>query len=362
MQLCRGHPGGCNLRGMNRFRLLLMVMVTLCFAGELGAKEWDPRLSRSMELSFAGTPEQAEPLIRNYRRENPRDPTGIIFWTLIQEWSAGMGPGNHEEIYPQNQKLLEEAVAMAEQNYRANPDHVDALIDLGNAYFFLARNLAEQGSFFKSGLTGKKVETPMRKALEKDPGRREAYLALGAYHYFAGNTPKFWIPIKALFGIRGNKEQGLKELQEALLGRHPFLWQARFALLEIYTYQEKEPSQALKYLKPFEERFPQNPLVPMKRAQILELENPLMAAAVLLDLAKECGEKFRPCPQKFPFYAFSQAGQLYLKEGIPSTAWVLLGKALEVDPRNYPKRTRDIGKLRKKSLQAMKKVQAESPL
>lgn len=311
------------------------------------ANPWDGRLYRAMELSFAGQPEAAELLMEDYRKAFPEDPNGLFFTAIVMEWKAGLSSGGHERVHSQNRKLLEQALDLAEKRQRTSPQDVDALIDLGNAYFFLARNFAEQGKPMKAGNTGKKLEKPMKDALTRDSSRKEAYLALGAFHYFAGNTPKIFAPFKKLMGIHGNKDQGLEELHRSLEGEHPFLWQTRYALMEIYSNPEKNPDQALVQLAPFEEKFPRNPVIPLKKAYIFEKKEPAEAIKIYVNLAEQCGRQFLPCPKKFPFFAYSQAGWISLKEGNGSQAMELFDKSLETDPGNLPKRTEQIKKWRK---------------
>jgi tetratricopeptide (TPR) repeat protein len=329
-----------------RFILLLLFFCTLGPRSIL-AKAWDPRLSQAIEMSFAGQPGTAEVLMEEYRREYPEDPNGLIFLSIVREWKAGLGPESHEHLRDDNRKLLQQAVELAEKNRQAHPRQMDALINLGNSYFFLARNFAEQGKAMKAGTTGKKLEGPMQEALQQDPSRVDAYLALGAFHYFAGNTPKFWAPFKKLLGIHGNKGQGLKELHQALQGQHPFLWQTRYALLEIYSSGEKNSEKALAQLVSFEEAFPRNPVIPLKKAYIYEMEQPEQAVKTYLHLAEQCGRQYTPCPKKFSYYALSQAGWLALKRGDFATAKGLLQKSLAFDPGDYPKRTAQIKKWQK---------------
>jgi hypothetical protein len=333
--------------GLMKKLCLFMGIFWLLHPGVVLAKQWDPRLYRAMELSFSGHPEAAELLMVEYRKQNPEDPNGLFFTAIVREWKAGLGPGDHEGIHHLNHPLLEEALSLAEKQQRAQPDDVDALIDLGNAYFFLARNFAEQGKGLKAGTTGKKLEKPMKQALAKDPSRKEAYLALGAFHYFAGNTPKILAPFKKLLGIHGNKKEGLEELRKSLEGEHPFLWQTRYALVEIYSNPENNPDQALIQLAPFEEHFPRNPVIPMKKGYIFEKKAPSEAIKIYFNLGEQCGRQFLPCPKKFPYFAYSQAGLIALQGGNASESLSLLNKSLETDPGYFPKRTEKIKKWQK---------------
>jgi len=327
---------------VKRIGFLFLVLLIWSSWTSLQAKEWDPRLIQAMELSFSGFPENAEPLIQTYVKEKPLDPNGLFILAMVLEWKYGLSGRNHHRAYLDLEKIYKQANRMAFHLWEKNPEDVNALINLGNSYFLLARIYAKRGSILKAGLTGKKSQKHLQKALEKDSSRLDALVAVGAFNYFAGKTPKFWEPIKRMFGIKGDKDQGLAQLQRAGTGNHPYAWNAKYALLEIYSNPEKKYQKAMGILADFEEAFPQNPVVPLKRAWILEKQEPLRGARAYLDFAENCSVKYASCQPKLKTFAYSQAGKVFLEAGKYLEAQHWLVKSLEVDPKNYPDLTAKI--------------------
>ena len=306
------------------------------------AKTWDPRLKTALQYCYAGNPAAAVPLIQAYQKEHPRDPNGLFVAAMVEEWQAGLGPQNHRRVYPDLIKIYQQANRLAFHLWEKNPEDVDALVDFGNSYFLLARLYGKNGSKMKAGLTGKKSQKHLEKAMALDPARSDALLPIGAFHYFAGNTPDYWKPLKAMFGIKGDKEEGLAELKRALEGEHPYVWNANYALMEIYQNSEKNWREAMKYWKVFADRFPQNPLVNLKYAQILELKDKQEAVQAYLNFAAACEGPQLQCPKKFVFYAYSQAGRLLEDLGQKTAAKQRYEQSLQFDPGDYPERIEQI--------------------
>jgi tetratricopeptide (TPR) repeat protein len=302
------------------------------------AKEWDGRLMEAVELSYAGDPQKAEPVIQGYVEEHPEDPNGLFVKAVVLEWKAALSPGDYDTVNPTLLEIHKQASDLAFRNWEKDPDNTDRLIDLGNSYFLLARIYGKMGMGLKAVFTAKKCQKHLEKALSQDPSRTDALLALGAFHTLAANAPKFLAVFRKLFGIEGDKVQGLAELNRAAEGRHPYVWNARYALVEIYSELEKNETQALSLLETLEKQFPKNPVGPLKKAKILELGDKRKAAEVYLDFAGRCAQDF-PCQPKFLFYAFSQAGRLLQQSGDEEAAKKPLETSLLHDPHTYPERT-----------------------
>src|SRR5262245_5113934 len=291
-----------------------------------------------VELSYAGDPQKAESIIQDYLGEHPEDPNGLFVKAVVLEWKAALSSGDYDSINPTLLEIYKEANDLAFRNWEKDLENTDRLIDLGNSYFFLARIYGKMGQGLKAVFTAKKCLKHLEKALSQDPSRTDALLALGAFHTLAANAPKFLAVFKKLFGIEGDKAQGLSELNRAAEGHHPYAWNARYALVEIYSELEKDETQALKTLDILEKQFPKNPVGPLKKAKIFELHDKRKAAGAYLDFTGRCDRDFS-CQPKFLFYAFSQAGRLFQELGDEGSAKKQLETSLLHDPHNYPDRT-----------------------
>ncbi len=322
---------------LTRISLLLLLIPALAHA-----KDWDPRLGQALQQAYAGTPEAGLPIMQSYRQDQPDDPNGYFVESMVLEWKTGLEAGDHRKAYPGLLQKYKKANDLAYILWEKDPENVDRLIDLGNSYFLLARMHGNMGSGLKAGMVGRKCQKYMEEAMQKDPSRVDALLPLGAFHYFAGNTPKSMESLKKLFGIKGDKTLGLAELNKAASGSHPYVLNARYALLEIMSGPEKKYAEAQAMVTQFSNEFPKNPIGPLKIAQLEGRQDKAKGAQSLVDFTATCPQKFPPCHPKFLLYAYSEAGRLFKGAGQMAEAKKYLAEAEGVDQKNYPEKTAQI--------------------
>jgi tetratricopeptide (TPR) repeat protein len=103
--------------------------------------------------------------------------------------------------------------------------------------------------------------------LERDPGLTDAYLIQGLHDYVVGNLPFYMRFIGHLAGFRGDRERGLRELQE--VAQHGVLnkYDARILLAVIYR-RERRPADAIPLLQELSRSFPGNYLLRLEQVQM----------------------------------------------------------------------------------------------
>jgi tetratricopeptide (TPR) repeat protein len=87
----------------------------------------------------------------------------------------------------------------------------------------------------------------------------DAYLGLGIYHYLADILPRFVKILSFIFGMEGDKEQGIREIQLAAEKGTYTKTEAMFFLGAIYTYREREYEKAITIFNDLLKKYPQNP-------------------------------------------------------------------------------------------------------
>jgi len=293
-------------------RLLCLPVACWCFIGPFSvlAKDWDPKLGEASRLAYQGNTSQAEATIDAYIQAHPEDPNGLFIKGDVLDWKAIL-TFQPESFHRQVLGIYQKANTLAFQNWHQNPDNVDALIDLGNSYVFVARKYSYLDSWMKAGLTARKCQGPLEKAIRLDPSRLDALFSLGGFHYFASNATNVPGIIKFLLGIKGSKAQGLAELKQAVTGDYPFVIDAKYGLLHIYFEYEKDFEGALKILRDFQAQFPENPELVLRQAEIYDAQDHLKGANGYLYLVQWCEAKKDRCHPEYLFLAYSNAGRLF---------------------------------------------------
>lgn len=106
---------------------------------------------------------------------------------------------------------LNKAEKLAEAGIEKEGENARDLFFIGSAQIFRAVRHGWKKQYTKALSPGMSALNYLSKAVKLDPYLYDAYLALGAYHYFLGNTGRY-IP-----GMRTNKEtvnQGISEIRK----------------------------------------------------------------------------------------------------------------------------------------------------
>src|SRR5262249_55643435 len=121
------------------------------------------------------------------------------------------------KIDQQFRSTIDKAFQKARGLLRKNPKDVESLYYLGAAYGVRAGYEASVARrFFRALSDGSRGVDAKRKVIKLDSNYADAYLSIGLYGYIFGTLP--W-SIKAplrLGGLRGSREQGLKDIQTAM--------------------------------------------------------------------------------------------------------------------------------------------------
>jgi tetratricopeptide (TPR) repeat protein len=184
------------------------------------------------------------------------------------------GDGSNDLINEERESRLREvlarAISVAEVRLETDPDDIEALYAIGVAYGTIASFEAtvKRAYLAANSAAGKAREAHMQ-VLNLDPSYNEARLTIGTYSYAVGVLP--W-PVRALigmFGIRGDKEGGIEQLQFAAeLGENNGT-NAKMVLVVVYN-REKEYDHSLSILKDLHSMYPRNFLLEVSSAYVYQ--------------------------------------------------------------------------------------------
>lgn len=164
-------------------------------------------------------------------------------------------PAEEAQIYSRH---AARALELAEARLRANPRDVSALYDVGAAVGLQASYTATvEGRIGGAFGAARRAFNSHEQVLELDPSRKDAGLIVGTYRYVVATLalPARWVAYIAGFG--GDKEKGLRLIEEAARDRSDAQVDAKFALMLLYN-REKRYDEALAVIRELMARFPRN--------------------------------------------------------------------------------------------------------
>lgn len=172
------------------------------------------------------------------------------------------------DIEKQFQNEIETAIHIAGERLERNSKDTTALYALGVSYGlranynFLVRKAWREA--LGDATTSRKLDGRLT---ELDPSNYDARLVQGVHDYVVGSLPWTWKLLGFLAGFRGDKEKGLRTLEEvAQKGKYNRV-DAEILLCALYR-REGRARQALPLLDDLLRRFPRNHLLRFEQAEM----------------------------------------------------------------------------------------------
>ncbi|HEY7289390.1 MAG TPA: hypothetical protein VH583_06090 [Vicinamibacterales bacterium] len=159
------------------------------------------------------------------------------------------------------QEAIDKAMSIAKDRIAKNPRDADAHYQLGSAVGLRASYTATvEGSLGGAFRSAREAFNEHEKVLNLDPKRKDAGLIVGTYRYLVAtlSLPMRWMAYMVGFG--GDKDRGLRLIQDAAGYPGDNQEDARFALVLIYN-REKRYDDAMKELAILRDKYPRNRLV-----------------------------------------------------------------------------------------------------
>jgi tetratricopeptide (TPR) repeat protein len=243
---------------------------------------------------------------------------------------------------------IERAIAIARRRTELNPKDADAHYQLGAAVGLRASYTATvEGSVMGAFRAAKEAYEAHERVLALAPQRKDAGLIVGTYRYIVATLalPLRWMAYMAGFG--GNRDRGVKLIEEAAAYGGDNKTDARFALILLYN-REKRYDDALAQLARLREDYPRNRLVWLESGSTaLRGGRPADAEKFLAEgFAKLAGDRRRRMFGEEALW-LNKRGTARAAIGRTADAEADLRRALSMEGRNwvYGRTRLELGKL-----------------
>jgi tetratricopeptide (TPR) repeat protein len=174
-------------------------------------------------------------------------------------------PAQKERI----KQLVQQAEKLENAELASNPDNVDMLYARGvtRGQFALYTALLER-AWFSALRNAVGARRDHERVLELDPHYSDAKLVVGAHNYVMGNLSMAVKMAVALVGLSGDKDKGLRYLNDAYHGNGETSVDAGIVLM-VFLRREQRYGEALQIADEIGPRFPRNYLLPLEEANLL---------------------------------------------------------------------------------------------
>ncbi|KAB2879184.1 tetratricopeptide repeat protein [bacterium] len=210
-------------------------------------------MEKVYNLDFA----HADALFDSVIQMNPKHPQGYYFKSSSHFYQiiSGYDSTASEEQF---MELNDHAIAVAEEYERT--DQVDGQFYRGTSYGNIARYHAMVGNFFKAFYYAKKSKSLHEDIIRRNPDIFDAYLTTGVYNYYAAAMPRWIDAVAGLFGLGGDRAQGIRQLETAFEKGKLAKLEAKFFLANVY-YEEGNYEKSLRFHQELSLRFNRNPFL-----------------------------------------------------------------------------------------------------
>jgi len=172
------------------------------------------------------------------------------------------------EVQKEFTDAIEKAISLADARLQKNPNDASALYGRGVAYGLRANyNFLVRKAWRDALHDATRAREDCNRVTQIDPANVDARLIQGVHDYVVGSLPWTWRMLGFLIGFHGDKERGLRTIEEVSHQGKLSKVDAEVLLCALYR-REGQPRKALPLLEDLQKRFPRNHLVLFEQAQM----------------------------------------------------------------------------------------------
>lgn len=263
----------------NHFLNFLLILMLSTGSVALKAQDMDILLS-NMNVQMDATQavndmynfkfQKAEQQFRWIKQQYPTHPLPYFLMGLSQWWK--IAPNIDEKRYDESLvAYMDTVIMLSEKIYVEKEGNVEAAFFLSAANAFKGRLYAERREWTKAAVVGKNA----LKYLEDSRGQHdlspEFLFGDALYNYYSVWIPENYPLLKPIlwFFTKGDKELGIKQLQEVSRNAFYTRTEAQMFLMRILAIEEGKPYEALQVSEYLAETFPDNPYFQRFYARLL---------------------------------------------------------------------------------------------
>ena len=276
----------------------------LCLTTSAGAQTTRELRDRATDLAYNLDHDEAMRLLRQAVAANPSEAANhralaatiwlnILFQrgaVTVDHYLGSFSRSSVEiknppkELDAEFKREAAKAVELAEARVAASPKDAGAHLDLGTSLGLQASYIASVEGRLTAGFkAARRSYDECEQAMALDSSRKEPGLVVGTYRYIVStlSLPMRWMAYMAGFG--GNKDRGLKMIEETAASKAENRTDAQFALVLLYN-RERRFDDALRVLAELRKQYPRNRLVLLEAgATAVRADKPQQAETMLTE-------------------------------------------------------------------------------
>jgi len=188
----------------------------------------------------------------------PEHPVGY-FLKAEANWWLFLNDRQNDDARRELERWLGQAITRAEKRLESHPDDVETLFILGSAYGRRGMLAGTARDAWRAARDAQRAKGKLDRVQELAPDNVDAVAAEGLYQYYVGTFGSVTrTASRLLFGLRGDRQAGLRALDTARRRGTYTRTEAGFFQGLFYLQYESRPSAAQPILDGLRDRYPEN--------------------------------------------------------------------------------------------------------
>jgi tetratricopeptide (TPR) repeat protein len=258
-------------------------LLTLLFAAGTAVgylRPQDIEYVRVLEMLYDGSTDTAIESFQQLAQLHPEDPAALYLGAVALCWKIEQNPRStryDEQLLDQVDRCLK----LTDRLLRENASDIRARLARGGAFGARSRYHIFRENNGAARRDAIAMRTELARVRSLDPDNVEASFGLGLYDYYADVLPRLLKLLRFLVGMpAGNRERGLRLIDQASRNSLFHSTEARIQIYEIYRFYEPDADRAYQELLYLRKRYPGAPLWGLKLAEHLRDQLGLYEEAV----------------------------------------------------------------------------------
>jgi tetratricopeptide (TPR) repeat protein len=161
------------------------------------------------------------------------------------------------------------AIAANEGWVERESNRAEAWFYLGGSYGTRVLLKGLRAQYLSAARDGRRIYNALQQTIKLDPTLTDAYFGLGLYHYYAAIAPTAARVLRFLLLLpAGDRAGGLKEMEQTRSSGVLLRGEADYQLHLIFLWYEQQPLRALRLIEELRTRYPHNPVLYQRLANV----------------------------------------------------------------------------------------------
>jgi tetratricopeptide (TPR) repeat protein len=218
---------------------------------------------------------------------------------------------------------IAKSMALCEDRLRKNPNDTGAMYAEGIAYGLRSDYFWVVKKSWRDSLSDATAARRLHNRVEQlEPNNVDARMVEGLHDYILGSLPWHWRMFGFLVGLHGDKEKGIRTVQDVSRNGKDNRLDATIFLCALYR-RENWPKMALPLIQELIQRFPRNYILRLELAEMYSMSNDKNDALATLALVSDLKTHHAPGFDRLPWE------KIYFQEGSIQFWYRDLDQALE---------------------------------